>query len=128
MERYYRHRYVASFLAFALELSRERGRPEVPSAPPEAAKLLGVADRRGSLRPGAAVDLIAVRGNPRSDIRALREVVFVMHGIEATLIDVRFLDLIQTNSAKQDNLCIAANQGFAGQTWFWGSRLDRVQH
>jgi imidazolonepropionase-like amidohydrolase len=44
----------------------------------EAAKLLGVADQRGSLRTGAAADLIAVRGNPLSDIHALREVVFVM--------------------------------------------------
>lgn len=44
----------------------------------EAAKLLGVADQRGSLGSRAAADLIAVRGNPLSDIRALREVVFVM--------------------------------------------------
>jgi imidazolonepropionase-like amidohydrolase len=44
----------------------------------EAAKLLGVADQRGSLRTGAPADLIAVRGNPLSDIHALREVVFVM--------------------------------------------------
>ncbi|PYT96294.1 MAG: amidohydrolase family protein, partial [Acidobacteria bacterium] len=43
-----------------------------------AARLLGVADRRGSLRMGAAADLIAVRGNPLSDIHALRQVVFVM--------------------------------------------------
>jgi imidazolonepropionase-like amidohydrolase len=45
-----------------------------------AAKLLGVANERGSLRAGAAADLIAVRGNPLSDIHALREVVFVMKG------------------------------------------------
>lgn len=44
----------------------------------QAAKLLGVADQRGSLRTGAAADLIAVRGNPLSDIHTLREVVFVM--------------------------------------------------
>jgi len=43
-----------------------------------AAKLLGVANERGTLRAGAAADLIAVRGNPLSDIHALREVVFVM--------------------------------------------------
>lgn len=43
-----------------------------------AAKLLGVANQRGTLRAGAAADLIAVRGNPLSDIHALREVVFVM--------------------------------------------------
>jgi imidazolonepropionase-like amidohydrolase len=45
-----------------------------------AAKLLGVANERGTLRAGATADLIAVRGNPLSDIRALREVVFVMKG------------------------------------------------
>jgi len=43
-----------------------------------AAKLLGVADQRGTLRTGAAADLIAVRGNPLSDIHALKQVVFVM--------------------------------------------------
>ena len=43
-----------------------------------AAKLLRVEGQRGSLRAGAAADLIAVRGNPLSDIHALREVVFVM--------------------------------------------------
>ncbi len=43
-----------------------------------AAKLLGVADQRGTLRTGASADLIAVRGNPLSDIHALKQVVFVM--------------------------------------------------
>ncbi len=43
-----------------------------------AAKLLGVMDQRGTLRAGAAADMIAVRGNPLSDIHALRQVVFVM--------------------------------------------------
>src|SRR5215471_10932906 len=43
-----------------------------------AAKLLGVADQRGTLRTGAAADLIAIRGNPLSDIHTLRQVVFVM--------------------------------------------------
>ncbi len=43
-----------------------------------AAKLLGVANERGTLRPGAAADLVAVRGNPLSEIHSLREVVFVM--------------------------------------------------
>lgn len=44
----------------------------------EGARLLGVADQRGSLRTGAAADLIAVRGNPLIDIHALREVALVM--------------------------------------------------
>ena len=45
-----------------------------------AAKLLRVENQRRTLRTGADADLIAVRGNPLSDIHALKEVVFVMKG------------------------------------------------
>ena len=44
----------------------------------EATRLLGVADRRGALRPGMAADLIATAGNPLEDITALKQVTFVM--------------------------------------------------
>ena len=44
----------------------------------EATRLLGVADRRGALRPGLAADLIATPGNPLEDITALKQVTFVM--------------------------------------------------
>lgn len=47
------------------------------SATVEAANLLGV-DDRGALAPGLRADMVAVRGNPLDDIRALEDVVFVM--------------------------------------------------
>jgi imidazolonepropionase-like amidohydrolase len=43
-----------------------------------AAALLGVEKRRGALRPGLAADIIAVPGNPFSDINVLKKVTFVM--------------------------------------------------
>jgi imidazolonepropionase-like amidohydrolase len=44
------------------------------------AEALGLGDRIGTLAPGAEADLIAVDGDPLSDITALRRVVFVMKG------------------------------------------------
>jgi imidazolonepropionase-like amidohydrolase len=41
---------------------------------------LGLGDRIGTLAPGMEADLIAVDGNPLSDIAALQRVVFVMKG------------------------------------------------
>ena len=43
-----------------------------------AATLLRIEKRRGALRPGMAADLIAVPGNPLSDINVLKRVSFVM--------------------------------------------------
>jgi imidazolonepropionase-like amidohydrolase len=43
-----------------------------------AARLLGVENDRGALRPGLRADVIATRKNPLQDIRALDDVVFVM--------------------------------------------------
>ncbi len=45
-----------------------------------AAELLGWSDKVGSLEPGHYADLIAVRGDPLSDIGELRSVGFVMKG------------------------------------------------
>ena len=50
----------------------------IRSATRAAAELLGWADRVGSLEPGKLADIIAVRGNPLDDIRALEQVAFVM--------------------------------------------------
>ena len=44
----------------------------------EAAKLLGVADVRGTIAPGMAADLIATPQSPLDDIQELKRVSFVM--------------------------------------------------
>jgi imidazolonepropionase-like amidohydrolase len=46
----------------------------------EAARLLGLEDRVGEIKPGAFADLIAVKGDPTKDIDAVERVVFVMKG------------------------------------------------
>ncbi|MFP2924070.1 metal-dependent hydrolase family protein [Pyxidicoccus sp. 3LG] len=43
-----------------------------------AAELLGVSDRLGTLEPGKLADVVAVPGNPLQDIRATQKVFFVM--------------------------------------------------
>jgi imidazolonepropionase-like amidohydrolase len=43
-----------------------------------AAESLGLKDQIGSIAPGLAADLVAVEGNPLTDVTALRRVTFVM--------------------------------------------------
>jgi imidazolonepropionase-like amidohydrolase len=50
----------------------------IRSATVSAAALIGREDEIGSLEPGRWADLIAVRGDPLSDVRALENVSFVM--------------------------------------------------
>jgi imidazolonepropionase-like amidohydrolase len=45
-----------------------------------AAEALGLTDRIGAIAPGLQADIIALDGNPLSDITAVRRVVFVMKG------------------------------------------------
>ncbi len=45
-----------------------------------AADLLGLKDQVGALRPGMAADIIAVKGDPLADVRALKRMEFVMKG------------------------------------------------
>lgn len=60
---------------------RKGGQPPmdaITSATSLAAESLGIGDHVGSLAPGYAADIIAVRGNPLTDIGALEKVVYVM--------------------------------------------------
>lgn len=45
-----------------------------------AAEALGVSNQIGSIAPGLEADIIALDGNPLTDITAVRRVVFVMKG------------------------------------------------
>jgi imidazolonepropionase-like amidohydrolase len=61
----------------------EAGQPATDaliSATSRAAESLGLSSQIGALAPGLEADIIAVRGNPLSDITALRRVMFVMKG------------------------------------------------
>jgi len=50
----------------------------IQAATTNAADLLGIADQAGSLEPGKSADLIAVQGDPLSDVTVLKKVAFVM--------------------------------------------------
>jgi imidazolonepropionase-like amidohydrolase len=50
----------------------------IRSATQEAAQVIGLGDRIGSLTAGKLADLIAVDGNPLDDLTSLKRVVFVM--------------------------------------------------
>jgi imidazolonepropionase-like amidohydrolase len=52
----------------------------IRSATVNAAELLGWSDRVGSLAPGRYADMIAVAGDPLSDVSVLEHVGFVMKG------------------------------------------------
>ena len=45
-----------------------------------AAEAIGMADQIGSIMPGLRADIIALDGDPREDITAVRRVTFVMKG------------------------------------------------
>jgi imidazolonepropionase-like amidohydrolase len=50
----------------------------IQSATLNGALLMGIEDKLGSLEAGKLADIIAVRGNPDQDIKAMKEVIFVM--------------------------------------------------
>lgn len=50
----------------------------IQSATLEAARLLKIDDRLGTIEPTKLADIVAVRGNPLDDIRLMREIGFVM--------------------------------------------------
>jgi len=61
----------------------------IQAATLNAATLLGWADRVGGVEPGRLADIIAVSGDPLSDIRALEKVAFVMKGGRVVKNEVR---------------------------------------
>jgi len=61
----------------------------IQAATTQAAELLGLADRVGSVEPGKLADLIATRDDPLTDVRALERVVFVMKGGRVVRNDLR---------------------------------------
>jgi imidazolonepropionase-like amidohydrolase len=68
-----------------LELMTDYGMPPLQAliaATSGNAHIFGIGDRVGAVRPGLLADVIAVRGDPSRDVRALREVVLVMKGGE----------------------------------------------
>lgn len=70
-------------LADGLTLMVEAGVPPleaIRAATSEAAAALGWEERVGALRPGLLADMIAVRGDPAADIRALRSPALVVQG------------------------------------------------
>jgi imidazolonepropionase-like amidohydrolase len=52
----------------------------VQSATTNAADLLGLSGRIGTLEPGAWADLVAVDGDPLKDVTTLERIKFVMKG------------------------------------------------
>jgi imidazolonepropionase-like amidohydrolase len=52
----------------------------IVSATSLAAEAIGLGDRIGAIAPGMEADIIAVEGDPLTDITAVRRVVFVMKG------------------------------------------------
>ncbi len=54
----------------------------IQAATVNAADLLGLAGEIGTLEPGKAADVIAVQGDPLSDVTVLKRVGFVMKGGE----------------------------------------------
>ena len=58
----------------------QRAMDAIAGATSLAAEALGLADRIGAIAPGLEADLIAVSGDPLTDITALSRVVFVMRG------------------------------------------------
>jgi imidazolonepropionase-like amidohydrolase len=70
-------------LPLELELMQQGGcgaMETITAATGLAARVLGIADRLGTLRPGMLADVIAVRGNPLDDLATLGDPVLVMQG------------------------------------------------
>ena len=60
--------------------AKEKPMDAIVSATSLSAQSLGLGDTTGTVAPGLEADLVAVEGNPLTDITAVRKVVFVMKG------------------------------------------------
>ena len=67
-------------LEYRVKQGGQRAMDAITSATSLSAESLGLGDRIGTIAPGYEADLIAVDGNPLSDITALERVVLVMKG------------------------------------------------
>ena len=67
-------------LIYRVDVGGQDAMDAVVSATSLAAASLGLEDEIGTVAPGFGADLIALNGNPATDITALRRVVFVMKG------------------------------------------------
>jgi len=74
------HGYNADEFVSRVQEGGQAPMDAIISGTSRAAESLGMADRIGSIGPGLEADLVAVQGNPLTDITAVRRVVFVMKG------------------------------------------------
>jgi imidazolonepropionase-like amidohydrolase len=74
------HGRNAEELIYRVQQGGQAPAAAIASATSIAAESLGLSSRIGAVTPGFAADLIAVDGDPLTDITALRRVVFVMRG------------------------------------------------
>ena len=74
------HGRTAEEIVYRVQVAGQPARYAIVGATSLNAASLGLTDRIGALAAGLDADLIAVDGDPRQDITALRRVVFVMKG------------------------------------------------
>lgn len=74
------HGHNAEEFVYRVRDCRQDAMAAMVSANSLAAQSIGMGDSLGSIAPGMAADLIALDGDPRSDITAVRRIVFVMKG------------------------------------------------
>lgn len=74
------HGRNAEELVFRVKDGGQPAMEAIVSATSLAAESLGLGDRIGAIAPGMEADIIAVDGDPLTDITAVRKVVFVMKG------------------------------------------------
>ncbi|MGD0733966.1 MAG: amidohydrolase family protein [Terracidiphilus sp.] len=76
------HGRNAEEFIYRVKEGREKPMDAIVSATSASADALGMGDKIGTIAPGYLADLVAVKGDPLTDITAVRNVVFVMKGGE----------------------------------------------